>query len=461
MPRLVLWRKNRFVKKPSPLKNAVLADDPKVIDTQPAAHPLDLQRKQEETSIKYSDSTSEAGGEVESHDQLLTRKGKEAPIPRRGWIPTNVHSVLEPVAHTKKRKALHQSSIENNTNVDTTKIFPPITAPHLHRPSPQYIGNSTSHITPAPDSQKPRFIIKLRVPTRYKAHHFLSAQQAVTTSNYSHRNYPQPREPPGITLLSRPPAIHDTSPSHDRASAESAPSPDLTPTSLKPSLIVKLNVPIWYEQQQLLIPQPNQVFQTSQALQTSKETRKPASQASKCSTCGGIHASTCISNMDRLDEINAQVSFLSILSKAAGMIINEVLEGVEQPSGQGNQAGSAFASSFSSTASKLEKRDSKNATITTKMMDLDTDPEAEAKDLRRRIEGLVAEGDMWIAKARPLILEAAMREGNLEEGEKLRREIKQDGVPVRAGEAERYFAGVREKYLGRQEGKSIQNLTPM
>lgn len=51
-------------------------------------------------------------------------------------------------------------------------------------------------------------------------------------------------------------------------------------------------------------------------------------------------------------------------------------------------------------------------------------------------------------KARPLMLEAAMREGNLEEGERLRGEIRRDGGVVRAGEAERYFVEARERILG-------------
>ena len=68
--------------------------------------------------------------------------------------------------------------------------------------------------------------------------------------------------------------------------------------------------------------------------------------------------------------------------------------------------------------------------------------------LKVGLERLLSEGQTWLVKARPLMLEAAMREGNLEEGEKLREEIKRDGGIVRAGEAERYFVEARERILG-------------
>ncbi|PVH89992.1 hypothetical protein DL98DRAFT_508210 [Cadophora sp. DSE1049] len=147
--------------------------------------------------------------------------------------------------------------------------------------------------------------------------------------------------------------------------------------------------------------------------------------------------------MDRLDEITAHLAILGTLSHAARYLSDEMLELAKitpQPTPP--------VSSSAATAGSDIDREENNATI--------LDPDSEA--LRRCMEGLLAEGNMWMVKARPLMLEAAMREGNPEEGERLRREVKEDGMPVRAGEPERYFKEMREDYLGGMRGGMVSEI---
>ncbi|KAH7418987.1 hypothetical protein BKA64DRAFT_633692 [Cadophora sp. MPI-SDFR-AT-0126] len=387
MPRLVLWRKNRFVKKPSPLKNAVLADDPMDVDTQSSKHKPNRRDKEDEASDTNHTPTN--GCQSQAQESVLKENEARIPSPRSIRNDTVSIPTSNTVKSSKKRKARHDSdsSINKSTTLLTLTHSSPSSSPSLQSHSHQTTASSSTSL---PTSTLP----------------ITNSNPAIPNPNHLHTSSPTPATPP---------------------------------KSPKPTLIIKLKVPTWFKTHETPISQSD--FKSK-----SRNTPLPASRATKCPNCGGIHTSTCYSNMDRLDEIAAQLAILGTLSYATRHVIDEVLEQARlthPPQPQPLLHGSS--SSAAAAASDLYGQD---INATKSPFNLESNAA-----LKYGLENLLLESHTWVVKARPLMLEAAMREGNLEEGERLRSEVREDGGGVvRAGDAERYFQEVRERYLGGMRG---------
>lgn len=350
--------------------------------------------------MEYGISSSNSASANGAHGLVLVTllEGENKSIDTSTLRPERNHPVSssEQITPTRKRKLQHDSS----SSIDTKSTLPSSAARQsTHMPVSYHVQPAISN----PVSSRPSGLLPYTAPmspARTPSPRFIR-----TGPQLPHLSYRTPAPSPIRIATPQPP---------------------------NPTLIVKLKVPTWFKAtKQTPISQSQSQTPTSQVSQTPKESRTPASRATKCSTCGGIHTSTCLSNMDRLDEIAVHLSFLGTLTQAATIIAAEVREhfGPVTPPTPTPIPTSSASSSPITNHTNAAKYEDKTA-------------------LKTGLERLLAEGQTWLVKARPLILEAAMREGNLEEGESLRGEIRRDGGVVRAGEVERYFMEARERILG-------------
>ncbi|KAH6723873.1 hypothetical protein BKA61DRAFT_566480 [Leptodontidium sp. MPI-SDFR-AT-0119] len=152
--------------------------------------------------------------------------------------------------------------------------------------------------------------------------------------------------------------------------------------------------------------------------------RKPASLAKKCPRCGGIHRSTCESNMERIDSINEQLGVIWTYTRAVGVLVAQITYSRSSPLSPSspssfNLSPSSLSDSFSFTTTTSAKFETQGGNRDRDVVKV----EVEGKDKVKTAtppKRLYAEAMQWAEKSRRLLLEAAMREGDMEEGERLR-----------------------------------------
>ncbi|CZT52036.1 uncharacterized protein RSE6_13272 [Rhynchosporium secalis] len=302
------------------------------------------------------------------------------------------------------------SNSSDDGNVDTT------TQPHSLSPSPKVARTPT----PPPQTQAQTYPQSLLITSVPEASTNLDAEFCFLCK--STHSSPCPLNPfPEYTTLTRAPVVFPTNDSsNNNIDIRSPFSRNLVAQT--PTISSGLNVqPLAYRPLQ----PPTSTIPTNPRMQ-------------KCLTCEGIHSGTCVSNAIRLDEIEENLSLFDTLTRIGQVIIQEV---------QSHLAAHALASASSSPDTSDEDRE--------------IIAEAASIQAEKDIEVLIKLGEMfmdWDANSRPLLLEEAMREGDMEEVECVRSEIKkardkdQEQIVSRA-DAERWFDDLKEFLSGGGRGK--------